>query len=215
MMKMTGVQLELFTEPQMLNFIQKGIRGGLTQVVGKYARANNKYIEDYNSEKDLKTILYVDANNLYGYALGDYLPQNGFKWVPVECYNQVIMTPIESATGYILEVDVEYPEHLHDLHRDLPLCPEHVTAPNGKEKKLMATLYNKKEYVIHYRNLQQCLELGLKVIKVHRILSFRQSQWLKKYIDFNAEKRQESTNDFDKAFWKLANNAVFGKHDVI
>ena len=134
-----------------------------------------------------------------------------------------------SSTGYILEVDLEYPQELHDIHNDYPLAPEKinmlkewlskyclkiVNAHNittGKVKKLVPNLMNINHYVIHYRNLQQCLELGMKLKKIHRVLKFKQKDWMKPYIDFNTQKRKEATNEADKNHFKLLNNAVYGK----
>ena len=129
----------------------------------------------------------------------------------------------------ILEVDLEYPQGLHDLHNDYPVAPEKVKVSRGmlseyckkiadKYKisiglvnKLIPTLRDKKEYVLHYRNLQLYLDLGLKIKKVHRVLKFDQSPWLKQYIDFKTEKRKHAKNTFEKDFFKLMNNSVFGK----
>ena len=134
-----------------------------------------------------------------------------------------------SSTGYILEVDLEYPQELHDIHNDYPLAPEKINIPKewlsdysleianahnittGTVKKLVPNLMNKNNYVIHYRNLQQCLELGMKLKKIHRILKFKQKDWMKPYIDFNTERRKEATNESDKNHFKLLNNAVYGK----
>ena len=111
----------------------------------------------------------------------------------------------------VLEVDLEYPQHLHDQHTDLSFCPTRDKPPGKREDNLLATLYDKQRYVIHYRNLQQCTRHDLRVIKIHRILQFAQSPWLHDYIKLNTQFRTSAKNDFEKNLYKLMNNAVFGK----
>ena len=129
----------------------------------------------------------------------------------------------------MLEVDLEYSTELHDLHNDYRLAPEKLEITQnmlskycfnianeygikiGGVNKLVPNLGNKSKYVVHYRNLQLYLSLGMKLTKVHRILKCKQSDWLKKYIDFNIDKRKNAANSFEKVFFKLMNNSVFGK----
>lgn len=118
----------------------------------------------------------------------------------------------DSDIGYIFEVDLDYPAELHDKHNDYPLCPEKRTIPGiTKNKKLMLTLYDKKNYIIHYRMLKLVLEHGLVLKKVHRVLQFRQSKWLEEYINLNTQYRSEATNQFEKDFYKLMNNTIYGR----
>ena len=228
MLKMTKTELELISDVDMFQFIEKGMRGGISYIANRYGKANNKYMENYNPEEASKYIVYLDANNLYGWAMIQYLPTGGFEWlteeeVDLSKYND------ESEKGLILEVDLEYPKELHDLHNDYPLAAEKIKvtedmlSPYSREiaekfkvkvglvGKLMPTLSNKERYVLHYRNLQLYMSLGLKLTKIHRALEFDQSPWLKPYIDFNTKKRAEAKNSFEKDFFKLMNNSVFGK----
>ena len=135
----------------------------------------------------------------------------------------------KSDVGYFLEVDLKYPNKLHELHNNYPLAPEKLAVSNdmlstycknitdeydikvGDIKKLIPNLNNKTKYVLHYRNLQLYLSLGMKLTKIHRALQFKQSDWMKKYIDFNTEKRKNGANDFEKDFFKLMINSVYGK----
>ena len=232
MLKMTGVELELMSDVDMFQFIEKGMRGGISYIANRYGKANNKYMKQYDDKAPSKYIMYLDANNLYGWAMSQYLPTGGFKWLKDNEIEEVDLAKYhdESKKGLILEVDLEYPEELHDLHNDYPLAPEKVkvtedmlsdycheiaekfSIKTGMVHKLIPTLATKEKYVLHYRNLQLYLSLGLKLKKVHRVLKFNQSPWLKKYIDFNTEKRsRKGINSFEKDFFKLMNNSVFGK----
>ena len=115
----------------------------------------------------------------------------------------------KESVGYLLEVDVEYPEKLHDAHNDLPFLPEKKEL-NGV-RKLVPNLHDKEKYVVHISYLDQALKHGLKLKKVHRVIKFTQSAWLKCYIDFNTRLRASASNDFEKDFFKLMVNSVFGK----
>uniref|UniRef100_A0ABD2WCX1 DNA-directed DNA polymerase n=1 Tax=Trichogramma kaykai TaxID=54128 RepID=A0ABD2WCX1_9HYME len=146
MLKETEVELELLTDMDMMLFIERGIRGGLTQVSNRYAASNNKYMsEGYNPDETDKYLMYFDVKNLYGYAMSQPLPCNGFKWVEKEEISlENCLNPSSEDVGYILEVDLEYPQEYHDEHSDLPFCPEHRIPPDAKTKKLMTTLLKKK-----------------------------------------------------------------------
>lgn len=216
MLKYTKIELELLTDIDMLLFIESGIRGGIAQCSNRYSKANNKFLKSgFDPSIEEKYITYFDVVNMYGWAMSRSLPYGGFEWVDVSkgCNIDINSLKENDETGYIFEVDLKYPKHLFDIHKDLPLCPEHIVAPNAtsNSKKLMATLYNKTKYVLHYLNLQQCIRQGLELERVHRVLSFKQRPWLKPYIDLNTRLRQSATNEFDKSNYKLWNNAVYGK----
>ena len=231
MLKMTDIKLELMTDIDKFQFIEKGMRGGISYIANRYGKANNKYMKEYDEKAPSKYIMYLDANNLYGWAMSQYLPTGGFRWMSEKQINNLDLAKYKenSKKGLILEVDLEYPKELHNLHNDYPLAAERVRVTKdmlseyckkiaakynistGLVSKLVPTLKNKEKYVLHYRNLQLYLDLGLKVTKVHRVLEFNQSPWLKQYIDFNTNKRKNAKNAFEKDFFKLMNNSVFGK----
>ena len=231
---MTGVRLQQIHNRDMYEMIEKGLRGGMTQCSYKKVEANNKYMnETYDENKPSSFISYFDANNLYGLAMTKKLPYDNFKWDYSFLTDKKILNYDEdSDDGYILEVDLQYPEQLHDLHKDYPLAPEIMSVSEdmlskhqkelhykyyGKEakdedtKKLILSLMDKKKYVLHISALKFYLQHGLKLKKIHRIISFKQSNFLKPYIDFNTEKRKQSKTDFEKDLFKLMNNAVYGK----
>ena len=219
-LKVTKVELELLTDPDMSMFIDRALIGGVSMVAHPQAHAKDGFV------------FYCDANNLYGYAMSQYLPTGGFQWIDPALENdwgsKICSLEDEGGIGYFLEVDLDYPEHLHDSHNNYPCAPEKIKvdieelSPHQKElreqiqaghsaEKLVLTLKNKKNYILHHRNLKQYLELGLELKKVHRVLQFNQSPWLKKYIDMNTQFRQEANNKFEKDLYKLMNNAFFGK----
>ena len=224
MLKKTGVELELFTDPDKYLFVESGIRGGVSVQSHRYAEANEPSMATYDESKPNKFNMYLDANNLYGWAMMQSLPVSDFEWMTFTDLD------VEKLNDCILEVDVDYPEELHDLHNDYPLLPEKASVNfdeisdyskgilkqnNGRfdkdNLKLLGTLKDKKNYVIHIDTLKYALKLGLKLTKIHRGMSFKSSLFLKEYIDFNSTKRAGAANDFEKDFYKLMNNSVFGK----
>lgn len=170
-------------------------------------------MDSFDASKDSSYIAYVDCNNLYGFAMMQHLPISGFKWCEDEFSVQKILNMTDDdPIGYFLEVDLDYPESLHDKHNDYPFCAESRCVPDKKNvKKLLLTLFDKKNYVIHYRMLKLAMRHGLVLKKVHRVLEFKQSAWLKDYITLNTNERAKSKNDFEKNLYKLMNNAIFGK----
>ena len=213
-LKMTNINLELLSDPNMLLMFEKGIRGGISIISNRYGEANNKYMgKSFNKNKLSKYLMYLDANNLYGSAMFKKLPIHSFKWLTSgemeKLFNNRVVQVWEK-TPCILEVDLKYPENLHDLHNDYPFCPERVECKNGVEK-LIPNLRNKTKYVIHYKNLIQCLKAGLKLKKIHRGIKFIESEWMKPYIEMNTNLRTKAKNNFEKDFFKLMNNSVFGK----
>ena len=213
-LKVTDIDLELLNDPDMLLMFEKGIRGGISMISNRYGEANNKYMgQGFNRNKLIKYLMYLDANNLYGCAMSLKLPTYGFKWLTSgemeKLFNNKVVQVWEK-TPCILEVDLEYPENLHDLHNDYPFCPERVECKNGVEK-LIPNLKDKTKYVIHYKNLIQCLRAGMKLKKIHRRIKFIESEWMKLYIEMNTNLRTKAKNNFEKDFFKLMNNSVFGK----
>ena len=213
-LKKTGIRLELLLDPDMLLMFERGIRGGITQSVHKWAAANNPYMgSEYDPSRPTKYLQYLDANNLYGWAMSQPLPTEGFHWIEFDECKDLKSIINELAKwedcGYLLEVDVAYPRKLHDYHNDLPfMCTKMKT--NGVEK-LVPNLYYKRKYIVHIKALKQAISHGLVLEKIHRAIEFKQSVWMREYIDFNTKLRTAAKNDFEKDFYKLMNNLVFGK----
>ena len=204
-LKKIGVSLKLLLDPDMLLMFERGIRGGITQSVHRWAAANNAYMgSEYDRDKPTKYLQYLDANNLYGWAMSQLLPTGEFRWVefrkdrnPKTIVEELV---VKKNYGYLLEVDVRYPKALHDYHNDLPfMC---VRMKINRVEKLVPNLYYKLKYVIHMRALAQALEHGLVIEKIHRVIKFKQSAWMREYIDFNTRLRTAAKNDFEKDFYK-------------
>ena len=198
LLRMTKINLDLISDVNQQLFIEKGMRGGISYIAHRHAVANNKYMKNYNPERESSYIMYLDANNLYGWAMSQSLPFKDFNWLPPEDFILDNYTD-DTRKGVILEVDLEYPEELHHLHNDYPLAPEKILVSDdmlspyckglkdsenissGRVHKLVPNLMSKEKYILHYRNLQQYLSLGMKLKKVHRVLEFTQKPWMKKH----------------------------------
>ena len=242
MLLKTGVKLELITDIEVLNMYESMKRGGVCFVGTKrHVKANNKYLEDYDETQESSYIMYWDANNLYGFAMSQYLPYADFKFIDNddETFDKLLKTPSDSDIGYTTKIDFSYPNEIHDKLKEFVPAPESITpkvewfsdfqkelgvktkAVRYNEKtgeythlgsnKLVPHLFKHENYVIDYRNLQFLVGLGIKIEKVHAIMSYKQKPFLKPYIDFNTEKRKGALNEFEKDFFKLMNNSVFGK----
>ena len=237
MLKMTKIELELISDSDMYLFLMDTIRGGICVVNKKHVKADNIYtrkVHDESSDKKVnkklktsdsnKFIMYLDANNLYGHSMSKPLPYKNFKW------SDNLTLDLNNLQTGIYEVYIEIPKELHDKFVDYPLCPEIKNIPedmsseyqkylndklnikyNEKDKKLILGLLSKKNYKVYYKNLEYYLKLGLKVAKVHRMLTFDKKPFLKEYIDLNTELRKNSKNDLEKDLFKLMNNAIFEK----
>ena len=147
----------------MLLMVEEGIRGGICHSIHRHAKANNKYMKNYDKSKESSYIQYLDANNLYGWAMSQKLSVSDFKWIKdTSKINEEFIKNYDENNdkGYILEVDVKYPKRLHKLHSDLPFLPKRMKI--DKCKKLVCNLLNKKKYVVHIKSLKQALNRGLK-----------------------------------------------------
>ena len=195
----------------MLLMIEVGITGGMCQSVHRYANANNKYMKNYDKKIESSYLTYLDSNNLYGWAMSQKLPVNGFMWYNnylsnfskelIKNYNE------NSDEGYLLEVYVEYQKNYRVLIKTYHFYQKEK---NKKVEKRACSIEDEEKYVIHIRALKQALNCGLK-LKKYTVIKFQQKTWLKPYIDMNTKLRKEAKSGFEKNFFKLMNNSVFGK----
>ncbi|CAB4024062.1 Gastrula zinc finger, partial [Paramuricea clavata] len=180
-LKMTEVELQLLTDPDMYLFIEEGLRGGISMISNRFSKANNPYVPDYDPHQDSSYVTYLDANNLYGWAMSQPLPTGEFDWLNEKEISNLDITQItdDSEEGYILEVDLKYPKELHDLHNDYPLAPEKMKICPEMLSPYVPNLNDKTKYIVHCRNLKLYLGLGMELTVIHRVLAFQQSPWLK------------------------------------
>ena len=220
-LKYTKIKLELIKNVDLFQMFESGIRGGLSGVFG------NRYIESDNNT----VILHVDMNNLYGFAMLFHPPTGNFQIyekdsITESFINKVLNTHDCSNTGYVLIVDLIYPDNIKYKSKNFPFCPEnktinpdiyteymkeHEPQPHRATSKLICDQTNKEYYIVHYRNLKFYLRMGMIIKKVHRIVSFDQSPWLAKYIDYNTQKRAKADSDFMKDYHKNLICSFFGK----
>ncbi|KAK3932684.1 Zinc finger protein 397 [Frankliniella fusca] len=227
----TGVKLELITDMETHLMWEKSIRGGVATINERLMECNNPYVSGYDPSKESVYLLYLDANNLYGYSLSRKLPTHGFRFLSteeIECLDISKLSENDS-TGYLFEVTLRYPSRLHDLHNDFPLAPEHrevhydelsplqkkILKKNGlpkhSTKKLIPTLESKNKYCVYSTTLKLYVSLGLEIVEVHRVMEFQQEAWLAPYIKFNTEMRKSAISNFQRSQYKLFNNVIFGK----
>ena len=204
MLKETGIELELLSDVDMFYLFKRMVRGGISMISNRYAESNNPYMGgSYDPEKETSYTIYYDSNNLYGFVMMGKLPYKDFKWMDTEKLDYLFKNQtreIWEKNPCALEVSLEYPKELHDLHSDLPLCPESKKTKENVQK-LIPNLNNKEKYVIHYQTLLLCLSLGLKLKKIHNGISFKEKDWMRSYIDKNTELRTKADNEFEKRFF--------------
>ena len=211
MLEMAKIELEFILDPVI--FFEKGTTDRRSYISNRYRKANDEYLKSYDSKQESKQIMYLDANNLYGYTMAKFLPPSVFKWLVSKDFNLNKYTS-NSSKGCILEVNLEYSWNssyeVRELDHDCPLA-SHKTEIKRKilfecqlkncdlcnlsvvnVKKLVPNVFDKESYVIHYEYLQLYLRLGLKLKEIHRVLEFNQSHPLKQNIEFNAQKKNRS-----------------------
>ena len=212
----TGINLQTLQDRDMILFLENNIRGGISSVMG------DRYIHSDENKK----ILYIDANNLYGHSMSEPLPFDEIKFDNNVKLEDILKTPDDNEIGYFVEVNLRYPDNIKEKTKHFPFAPvnkkinpddfsdymkEIIPDTYTQNKTLICDCSDKENYFIHYRMLKFYIRHGSIVEKVHNINSFKQSRWLEKYISFNTQKRIKAKNDFQKDFYKLLNNAFYGK----
>jgi hypothetical protein len=215
-LKFTGQELQLITDVDMYSFFRSGIRGGMSFIANRAAKANNMFMADFDPDAQSSFIEHLDANNLYGWSMSRFLPTGGFRWVPEAELASVMGgycggLSLDYHKGYVLEVDLEYNDRLHDFHNDFPLLAEHCTPPGSTSTKLISHLANRTNYIIDGTMLKFCLREGIVCTKIHRCMEYDQSDWLAPYIVLNSNERKKAKSEFERDFFKLMNNSVYGQ----
>ena len=215
-LKYTEINLQTLQDKDMVLLLENNIRGGISSVMGdRYVRSDEK-----------KKILFIDANNLYGHSMSEPLPYDEIRFDNNVELEDILNNPDDSDIGYSFEVDLKYPDNIKEKTKNFPYAPMNkkinpvdfsdymksiIPDTYTQNKKLICDWSDKKNYLVHYRMLKFYLRHGMIVDKVHSVISFKQSRWLEKYISFNTQKRNKAVNDFEKCFYKLLNNAFYGK----
>ena len=230
-LKVCNPEFELLTDRNIPDMTERMIRGVLASVFSSRLEvANNPQVSQFKASEDVSSIIYTDANNLYGGIMLQYpLRLKNFEQVENVTLADIMEADDEGEIGYTLEIDLEYPEDLHDKHADFPLISNKegidplelgsfqteirntLKLPAPQSSKLRQTFHPKQNYVVHYRNLKFFVHNGIKVTKKHQVVKFHQSKWLSKNIQLNTQKRQEASSKFDQDFYKLMSNSTFGK----
>ena len=215
-LKYTRIILQTLQDKDMILLLENIIRGGISSVMG------DRYIKSDENKK----ILYIDANNLYGHSMSQYLPYDEIKFDNTVKLEDILNTPDDSDIGYFIEVYLTYPNNIEEKTKNFPFVPmnKKINPDDFSEymkeikpdtyiqtKKLICDWSDKKNYLVHYRMLKFYVRDGMIVEKIHSIISFKQSSWLENYINFNTQKRNQAVNDFEKDFYKLLNNGFYGK----
>ena len=222
-LKLTNIKLDFIKDKDLLLLLENNKRGGISNVMG------DRFVESNEN----KQILYIDANNLYGWAMSQYLPTSEFEklqlpeeYILEQIVEDLRFIPDNNEFGYFKECYLECLVEIKEKTKNFPFCPyqtkadpdlfssfmNNVNQPNYKPTpKLMCDVTNKSKYMIHYRMFKFHLNQGMKVTKIHIIYRFKQSPWLAKYIDHNTQKRTVAKTNFEKDLLKLMNNAFFGK----
>ena len=215
-LKYTDIKLQTLQDKDIILLLKSNIRGGKSSVIGdRYVKSNEN-----------KKILYIDPNNLNGHSMSQMLPYDEIKFDRIIKLEDILNTPDDSDIGYFIELDLNYPDKIKEKTKIFPIAPvnkkydpddfsdymkEIIPDTYTQNKKLICDWSDKKNYLIHYRMLKVYVRHGMIVDKVRDIISFKQSRWLEKYINFNTQKRNQAVNDFEKVFYKLLSNTFYGK----
>lgn len=229
----SNIEIQLLSDYDKYLFFEKALRGGFSTITKRFSRSNTKSIpEFFDPSKPSKEIVYFDKNNLYGAALREYLPVGGYRWLSK---TEIATLRLEQMTsdqklGYMYEVDLFYPPHLHNYFDEYPpafqsdIITDEMTScdtknlrksffktKQSKVPKLLGTLYTKRNYITHYRNLQLYKKIGIEILKTHRVLEFEQAPIYRDYIDFNSERRRNAKTVTESNETKLLINSLYGK----